>query len=256
MENILFKIAEIGKSGKKAALCIIVDTKGSSPRKAGSKMIVFDDKTIEGTIGGGSLEFKVMDDAQKVITDNKPQKFIYNLEEDLSMHCGGTAEVYIEPLLPNSNLYIFGAGHIGKALAKYASDFGFHIILIDHRKEITDGIDIHNTQLIREDYIIAAQKLEFSADDLIVIVTPKHAFDEEVLAVCAKKTFGYLGMIGSKTKIALARKRLMEEKVLTEQELDKVDMPIGIKFNAQTPEEIAISILAKLIDVRNTAKKK
>jgi len=255
VEDILFKIAEIRKSGKKAALCIIVETKGSSPRKAGSKMIVYEDKTIEGTIGGGSLEFKVMDDAQKVISVNKPQKFIYDLNEDLSMHCGGTTEVYIEPVVPNSNLYIFGAGHIGKALAKYASDFGFNVIIIDQRKEIMDGLDIHQTQLIREDYIAAAQKLEFSFNDFIVIVTPKHAFDEEVLAVCAKKTFGYLGMIGSKTKITLARKRFVEEKILTEQELNKVDMPIGIKFNAQTPEEIAISILAKLIDVRNTANK-
>jgi xanthine dehydrogenase accessory factor len=254
VEDILFKIAEIRKSGKKAALCIIIDTKGSSPRKAGSKMIVFEDKSIEGTIGGGSLEFKVMDDALKVISGNKPYKFIYDLDEDLSMHCGGTAEVYIEPVLLDSNLYIFGAGHIGKALAKYASDFGFHVIFIDNRKEITDGIDTYKTQFIQDDYIVAAQKLEFSENDFIVIVTPKHAFDEEVLAVCAKKTFGYLGMIGSKTKIALARKRFMEEKILTEQELNKVDMPIGIKFNAQTPEEIAISILAKLIDVRNTAK--
>jgi xanthine dehydrogenase accessory factor len=252
VEDILIKIAEIKKSGKKAAMCIIVETNGSSPRKAGSKMIVFDDKTIDGTIGGGSLEFRVIEDAMKVISGNQPQKLIYDLEEDLKMHCGGTAEVYIEPLLPNSNLYIFGAGHIGKALHKYASDFGFNIILIDHRKEITDGIDLNEAGLIFEEYITAAQKLNFSENDYIVIVTPKHAFDEEVLAICAKKTFRYLGMIGSKTKVALARKRFLDKNILTEKELEKVDMPIGIKFNAQTPEEIAISILAKLIDVRNS----
>jgi xanthine dehydrogenase accessory factor len=255
VENILFKIAEIKNTGKKAAFCIIVETKGSSPRKAGSKMLVFENGTIEGTIGGGSLEFKVIDDARKVMNQNHPEKFIYNLEEDLSMHCGGTAEVYIESIIPNSNLYIFGAGHIGKAIAKYALDFGFCTTLIDHRKEILEKIEIQGVHLIHNEFIKAAQILNFSPNDYIVIVTPKHAYDEEVLAICAKKTFSYLGMIGSKTKVALARKRLIEEKVFTYQELDKVDMPIGIKFNAQTPEEIAISILAKLIDVRNCINK-
>jgi xanthine dehydrogenase accessory factor len=254
VEDILFKIAEIKKAGKKAALCIIVETKGSSPRKAGSKMIVYDNKTIEGTIGGGSLEFRVIDDALKVISGKQPQKFVYHLEEDLSMHCGGAAEVFIEPIIPNLNLYIFGAGHIGKALAKYASEFGFNIILIDHRQDILSGISQHNAQLINDEFIQSAKTLNFSLDDYIVIVTPKHAFDEEVLAICAKKSFAYLGMIGSIRKVALSRKKLIEEKVLTEKELDKVDMPIGVKFNAQTPEEIAISILAKLIDVKNSAK--
>ncbi len=252
MEDILFRIAEIKKVGRKAALCIIIETKGSSPRKAGSKMLVLADSTIEGSVGGGSLEMKVISDARNVMAKNQPQKFTYDLEDDLSMHCGGTAEVYIEPIIPELNLYIFGAGHIGKVLAKFASGFGFRIILIDHREEITDKIDLPEVELIRDEYANAARKLEFNPNDYIVIVTPKHAYDEEVLAICAKKSFAYLGMIGSKTKVALARKRLLEEKILTEDEINKADMPIGIKFNAQTPEEIAISILAKLIDVKNS----
>lgn len=252
MENILSKIAEIKKSGKKAALCIIVETTGSSPRKAGSKMIVLEDGSGLGTIGGGSLELKVTEDALRVISQSHPQKFSYDLEDDLSMHCGGTAEVYIEPIVPALKLIIFGAGHIGKALIKYVSDFGFQITLIDHRKELLDSFESKGIQLVCEEYIKAAQKLQFDEDTYVVIVTPKHSFDEEVLALCAKQPFAYLGMIGSKTKVALARKRFLEEKRLTQQELDKVDMPIGIKFNAQTPEEIAISILAKLIDVKNS----
>jgi len=254
MENILSEIVEIKKSGKKAALCIIVDTKGSSPRKAGSKMIVLEDGTGIGTIGGGSLELKVIKDARKVMIQNQPQKFNYDLEDDLSMHCGGTTEVYIEPILPKLKLFIFGAGHIGKALIKYASDFGFSITLIDHRKELMEKFESLGIELICEEYISAIQKLNYDKDTYIVIVTPKHEFDEEVLAACAKLPYAYLGMIGSKTKVILARKRMLEEKRLTQKELDNVDIPIGINFNAQTPEEIAISILAKLIDVKNTAK--
>jgi xanthine dehydrogenase accessory factor len=254
VENILFKIAEISKSGRKAAFCIIVETQGSSPRKAGSKMIVFEDNSIEGTIGGGSLEHQVIKDALLVISGNQPKKIAYDLGEDLAMHCGGSAEVYIEPIIPCSNLYIFGAGHIGNVLSKYSGDFGFNVILIDNRKEMLDQIKNTCIQLIHEDFVKASRRIDFGVNDYIVIVTPKHSFDEEVLAVCAKKTFAYLGMIGSKTKVALARKRFIEENVLSESELNKVDMPIGIKFNAQTPEEIAISILAKLIDVRNSVK--
>ena len=215
-------------------------------------MIVYEDGTIEGSIGGGSLELKVAANAQIVIAQNQPQKFSYDLEDDLSMHCGGTAEVYIEPITPELSLYIFGAGHIGKALAKYAPDFGFSVIIIDHRNDLLQDKSFTGATIIQNDYNKAAEELDFDNNAYIVIVTPKHQFDEAVLALCAKKVFAYLGMIGSKTKVALARKRLLDEKILTEQELEKVDMPIGIKFNAETPEEIAISILVKLIDVKNS----
>ncbi len=108
MKDILQNINEIIKSGKKAALCIIVDTKGSGPRKAGSKMVVFEDGTIEGTIGGGSLEMQVIKDALKVIEGNRAQKFSYDLGDDLSMNCGGYAEVYIEPIItPTTTLYFW-----------------------------------------------------------------------------------------------------------------------------------------------------
>lgn len=217
-------------------------------------MIVYEDQTIEGTIGGGNLEHQVIKDALTVISSDQPKKIAYDLGEDLAMHCGGKAEVYIEPVIPKANLYIFGAGHIGSALAKYAKDFGFNITLVDPRNEILEKARIQEAKLMSDEFVKAAQNLNFTENDYIVIVTPKHAFDEEVLAICGKKTFAYLGMIGSKTKVALVRKRLTEENILTSAELDKVDMPIGIKFNAQTPEEIAVSILAKLIDIKNANK--
>ena len=253
MKDILLKINEVIKSGKKAALCIIIDTKGSSPRKTGSKMIVFEDGTQEGTIGGGSLELRVIENAIKTVKNSTPQKFSYDLGDDLSMNCGGSAEVYIEPILPQKQLYIFGAGHIGKALVKYASDFGFAVTLIDNREGIENDIDLNSMNLDSRTYTEAANEIKFNDQSFIVIVTPKHKYDEEILEICAKKQSAYIGMIGSKIKVAKAHKRIIEEKILTEKELEKVDMPIGIKFNAQTPEEIAISILAKMIDVKNSS---
>lgn len=252
MKDILSRIEEIKGSGKNAALCIIVKTTGSSPRKTGTKMIVFNDGSLEGTVGGGSLELKVIEDAKRAIDKKQPIKVDYQLEEDLSMNCGGYAEVYIEPILQNNQLVIFGAGHIGKALTKYAPDFGFNILLIDHRNDILNSDTYSGIDSINKDYLEALNEIEFGQNTFVVIVTPKHAYDEAILEKVAKFDCAYIGMIGSKTKIAKARKRILDDKLLTELELKKVDMPIGIKFNAQTPEEIAISILAKLIDVKNT----
>ncbi len=252
MQNILLDIKEIINSGKKAALCILIETKGSSPGKAGSKMIVFEEGSQEGTIGGGSLELKVIKDALNVITKGAPTKFSYELDYDLSMNCGGYTEVYIEPIMPELQLFIFGAGHIGKALTKLASDFGFAVTLIDHRQEQEEEFYQNKISFINKEYVGFAKEMKFNEQSYIVIVTPKHAYDEELLAICAKKHFAYLGMIGSKNKVAIARKRMVSENILSKEELDRVDMPIGIKFNAISPQEIAVSILAKMIDVKNT----
>ncbi len=252
MQNILSDIKEIVNTGKKAALCILVDTKGSTPGKTGAKMIVFEDGRQEGTVGGGSLEMAVIENAKKVIAKGLPEKFVYNLDEDLSMNCGGFAEVYIEPLIPPLKLYIFGAGHIGKALSEFAPDFGFSVTFFDNRNvDIPDDLNA-NKEYIGKDYFKSIDSVDFDNNTYIVIVTPKHSYDEEILSVCAKKPAAYIGMIGSKTKIAKARKRLLDNGILTAEELDKVDMPIGIKFNAITPKEIALSILAKMIDVKNS----
>ena len=215
-------------------------------------MIVFEDGTQDGTIGGGSLELRVIEDAIKTVKSLTPQKFSYDLGDDLSMNCGGSAEVYIEPILQQQQLYIFGAGHIGKALVKYTPDFGFAVTLIDNREGIENDIDLNSINLDSRTYTEAANEIKFNDQSFIVIVTPKHKYDEELLEICAKKPSAYIGMIGSKIKVAKAKKRIIEENILTEQEVEKVDMPIGIKFNAQTPEEIAISILAKMIDVKNS----
>ena len=251
MPKILSIYSKIKNSGKKAALCIIVDTKGSSPRKTGTKMIVYENGSQEGTIGGGSLELKVIEDAQKVMKQKTPQKISYELEDDLSMNCGGFAEVYIEPILPQNQLIIFGAGHIGKALARYAPDFGLQITLVDHRQDLLLSEGLKSLSIINKDYLEALEEVNIDNNTFIVIVTPKHAYDEAILEKVAKFDCAYIGMIGSKTKVAKARKRILEENILTKEQIDKVDMPIGIKFNAQTPEEIAISILAKMIDVKN-----
>ncbi len=251
MQRIYIKAEEIIRGQQPAALCIVIDTQGSTPRKQGAKMIVYSDGTIYGSIGGGSVELEVAQMAVKLISAGKPAKVSFNLNLDLGMHCGGTMEVYIEPLNPQKKLFIFGAGHIGKSLAGFARELDFSVTLFDPREGIFNDEAFAGFKVNSKDYFHAIDEAVFDDDTYIVIVTPKHIYDEDILAAVARKPHAYLGMIGSTRKVDLLKKRFLEEDLLTREELDQTDMPIGIKLKAETPQEIAISILAKMIDVRN-----
>ncbi len=253
MQQIFAKTEEIIQSQQPAALCIVIETHGSTPRKQGAKMIVYADGSIFGSIGGGTVENEVAQMAKKLIPEGKPAKVTFNLDIDLGMHCGGSMEVYIEPLNPLQKLFIFGAGHIGKSLAGFARDLDFSVTLFDPREEIFTDKAFTGFNCINKDYFQAIGEAVFDDNTFVVIVTPKHVYDEEIVALVARKPHAYLGMIGSIRKVELLKKRFLEEHLLSPEELEKIDMPIGIKFNVQTPQEIAISILAKLIDIRNSS---
>jgi len=252
MKDILIEAAELIKLNKSAAMCTVVETDGSSPRKSGSRMLVLPDQKIIGTIGGGSVEYESMKKALEVIKTGCPTLFKYNLKDDLSMECGGDMQVYIEPLSRKPELYIFGAGHVGKALSYAAENLGFQITLIDERSGIFESFDRPSLNLYNEDFTDFINRTEFNENSYIVIMTHEHKYDFDVLSKVCKKPHLYLGMIGSKNKVRTARKDLIAQNILSEEEIEKIDMPIGMSMNCETPEEIAVSILAKLIDVKNT----
>ena len=251
MNDILTKIKETINDPRSSALCIVTCSNGSVPGKVGAKMIVYSDGSIDGTVGGGGVEKRVIADALDIIKAQTPLLKEYNLQKDLGMTCGGIVSVYIEPLSKPSRLYIFGAGHIGKILARYAPEMNFETYLIDWRTELFENPEhIRYNQIIKP-YLEAVNEISFGTETYIVIVTPNHDMDEDILAAVGKKDVAYLGLIGSKRKIETLTKLFLKENILTKEELDRVNMPIGIKFNAVTPAEIAVSILAKLIDVKN-----
>ena len=253
MTDIFSKIAAIRKENKLAALCIVTHTEGSTPRKAGSKMIVYENREITGSVGGGKFELQVIEEALTAIRKNAVKKRTYDLGIDSDSECGGVVEVYIEPIASEYKLIIFGYGHVGRAVAKVARNFGFRITVVDirERKGIEEKED--EFDIIRKDYAEVMKELPFDQHTFIIVATSEHAFDEEVTAMCAKKPHAYLGMIGSVKKVDKARRYFLANN-LSEAEINSIDMPIGIKFNAQTPDEIAISIIAKLIDVKNSFK--
>jgi len=253
--DIYSEIAKLKKENRASALCIVIETKGSTPRKTGSKMIVTGDKQVIGTIGGGALEYEVTEKAIQLMATGQPGLFHFELKDDLHMECGGQTTVYIEPQIPDNRLVIFGGGHVGKAVARLSAGLGFRVTVIDDRREITESIHDPAIEIITESYETAIDNVVFDENTYIVVVTPKHAFDEIVTAKCAKKPFAYLGMIGSKRKVKVAREKFKNDWELTEEQIEAIDMPIGIPFEAETPEEIAVSILAKIIDVKNKRRK-
>lgn len=256
MQNIFSQIFDIQKEGTPAVLCIVTFTQGSTPRKAGSKMIVYADGHISGTVGGGSVEAQAIEDAKKILEEGMPNKKTYQLEEDLSMRCGGNMEIYFEPIGIMPKLFIFGAGHIGKAVARYACEVGFNVKVFDNRPGIFNEWNANTIQCIEGDYEQSIAHAAIDVNTYIVIVTHMHLWDEKILGSVAAKHTAYTGMIGSRRKVKETTTNLLNAGILTQEQINRVDMPIGIPIAAETPEEIAVSIVAKLIDVKNTLNKK
>lgn len=234
--------------GEPLAVLTISDVKGSSPRAIGAKMIVSSQGRIWGTIGGGKLEELAIVDALNILKGNLTYKFQYPLSEKAGQCCGGSVEILIEPLNTSPQLYIFGAGHIGTALANTMINTVFDIHVIDERSEwcLSPAIH-HNVQ--RE----AISPLEFiktqpwsNQRSWCVVMTHDHALDQALIQNLAKLNLRYLGLIGSQTKWRRFRNRLFKES-LSDDQLNSVHCPIGIDIGGETPQEIAISVSAELI---------
>ncbi len=253
MRDIAEKISEAQRKNLDTALCVIIRTKGSTPRETGAKMLVYADGSIFGTIGGGELEKEVIKNALDVLGKKEPSVFKHDLLHQHNMCCGGSVEIYIEPIMKKNKLYIFGAGHTGHALATYAVHFDFEIIIIDDRKEYLDEIKLEQVNKLNMHYGQALPMLPFDENTFITIMTYSHPYDRDILAYCLKKPNAYLGMIGSQRKVEMTKKMFEEGMIASKDELDAVDMPMGIEIGAKDPSEIAISILSKLIAVKNKA---
>jgi xanthine dehydrogenase accessory factor len=246
--------ARLSTEGREAAVVTVIVASGSTPREEGTKMLVRADGSIMGTIGGGSIEKQVIQDALAVIRSGKPIKLAYRLQagEELGMICGGDIEVFVEPILVIPHLYIFGGGHIALPLVKMAHIVGFKITIIDDRPEFANhGRFPEAEQTIVSDMTAAFEQLTVDHSSSIVIITHGHKCDEAALAGALKTPARYIGMIGSKEKNRAVFSRLLA-KGYTQEDLDRVHAPIGLRIMAQTPEEIAVSIIAELVQVRRS----
>jgi xanthine dehydrogenase accessory factor len=249
MRSIYEHILKLEQNKEQGALVLIVASHGSTPRKAGSKMIVKPDGSIIGTVGGGALEKKLIEEALEVIRAGEGRFVHHSLLYELGMCCGGQVDAYIEPLNPMKTFIIFGAGHVGATLAKIAKMQGFHIVVVDERPEFANEEHIPEANVIlNEHHRQAYTKLKFDVNTYVVIVTHEHRYDKEILEYVVSQPAAYIGMIGSRRKV-LRTVAMLKEKGVDEELLKRAHMPIGLNIGAETPEEIAVSIMAEIIAV-------
>lgn len=250
------EIVKMRRAGQRAALATIVHTNGSIPSYESSRMLVREDGSIAGTIGGGCVEAEVWAAAKEVMQNESPRKMVFNLNNeakyDNGLICGGTLEVFVEPILPQPIAYLFGGGHVSMAVAKVASAAGFGIAVVDDRETFANVERFPMAHEIFTSYEDAFEKLHPNPSSYLIIVTRGHKEDMRVLAWAVRTEARYVGMIGSKRKVLSVYKAL-ENDGFKPEEFERVYAPMGLEIGSLSPEEIAISIVAELIAVRRNA---
>jgi len=258
--DIYEEIVRLREQGRRGAVATIVNVRGSIPSFETAKMLVRDDGSIVGTIGGGCVEAEVWQAARQVMESEKPRTLTFNLNQnpklDTGLVCGGTLDIFIEPVLPAACLYIFGAGHVAFHLYQVASNAGFEVMVVDDRENYANRERFpHAKEVIAEDYEQAMARLSPADNSYIVIVTRGHRDDMRVLRWAVQTRAPYVGMIGSKRKTITIFRELVKEGI-SEQSFERVHAPVGLDIGAITPEEIAVAITAELIAARRRVERR
>jgi len=248
------EIVELRSKGMRAALATIIARKGATPRKEAAKMLIYEDGRQLGSVGGGSAEAEVRNEAVSIMESGRPKLLSFDLAnvdpEESALVCGGFMEVYVEPVLPDPTLFIFGAGHVSRAVAEAAKPAGFRTAIVDDRARYANperfpGADAFFVGPWEE----ALARLPVSDSSYLFIATREHQFDLLCLRFALQSPARYVGMLGSMKKMRLLFETLQKEG-LDPARFKKVFVPAGLDIGSETPEEIAVSIVAELIAVR------
>jgi xanthine dehydrogenase accessory factor len=251
------ELVRLRRTGQKCALATIVQVRGSIPSYESAKLLVREDGSMIGTIGGGCVEGEVWNVAREVIASEKPRHLTFNLGQDAAydngLICGGQLDVFVEPVLPVPHAFIFGAGHISKSLSKAATLAGFATVVVDNRDTFAnrdrfpEASEIHAAE-----YEEVFPKLAINETSYVVIVTRGHRDDMRVLKLAIATPARYIAMIGSKRKV-LNVVRELEKEGLDRSAFERIHAPMGLDIGAISPEEIAIAVAAEMIAVRRKA---
>lgn len=248
--KILDEILPLYEGKKPFVLAIVTGTKGSVPGHIGAKMVVKEDGKTSGTIGGGKVEKLVIEESLNILKrEGKPKALSFLLNEDNGYMCGGEMLIYLEAFGITKHIVIFGAGHVGKALAYLGHFTGLTTIVVDDRPEFANKEQLpFADKIVLEDYIKSFDKLTFNDNSFIVITTRDHEKDYIVTKKSLDTEAKYIGLIGSSSK----KKRIfnmLKQDGFTEEKIQRIHCPIGISIKSETPEEIAVSIIAEIIDI-------
>ncbi len=245
---------DLEKDNGSAALCTVVKSEGSTPRHVGSKMLVYPDGAFIGTVGGGDLEHRVLDEAWMALGDGKPRYLHYSMTDPSRGDpgvCGGQVEVFVEPILPAPTLVVIGAGHVGKAVVHLAKWLGFRVVVCDDRAEFCNP---ESTPGADEYYPIEmgalTEKFKVTKQTYLVVTSRGSGVDAVGLPSLLEAESAYIGVIGSRRRWMTTVKAL-KAKGVSEDLINKVHSPMGLELQAETPEEIAISIMAEVLMVRD-----
>lgn len=234
----------------------VIRAQGSTPQRAGAKMLVFADGRTIGTIGGGCYENDAVGKARLALSDGRSHVLHYELNDDFAQEngliCGGRMDVHVDPLLPAPHLYIVGAGHVGYHLGRIAADAGFHLHVVDDRLKFANADRFPAAEVIVEPIPHWLHRADLPPASFVVVLTRGHQHDLEAMRALAARDLRYLGLIGSRAKVARIYDLLISEGIPL-QSLERVHAPVGLDIGAITPAEIAVSILAELIAVRRGA---
>jgi xanthine dehydrogenase accessory factor len=255
--DVFEEIVRLRRIGQKSALATIVDVRGSIPSFKSAKLLVREDGSMVGTIGGGCVEAEVWNAAREVIDTEKARHLSFSLGQDAAydngLICGGQLDIFIEPVLPIPSAYIFGAGHISKSLSKIASMAGFRTVVIDNREAFANRERFPEAdEVLAAEYEEVFPKLEINESSYVVIVTRGHRDDMRVLRWAIEQPARYIGMIGSKRKTLSVIKEFEKEGVAREK-FERIHSPMGLEIGAITPEEIAVSVVSEMINLRRNA---
>jgi xanthine dehydrogenase accessory factor len=253
MISIFEALSDLEKKGKSGALCTIIETSGSTPRHEGSKMLVYPDGKFLGTVGGGEIESRVIQEALESLKDSKTRLLHYEMIDPKAGDpgvCGGQVNIFVEPILAKPLMLIIGGGHVGKAVAHLAKWSGFRVAVSDDRAELCnseanpDADEFYPCQMAD-----LPQQVEINPSTYIVLTTRGVAVDIPGLPPLLETDARYIGLIGSKRRWLTTQKQLISSGI-PEETINRIHSPIGLDLKAETPEEIAISIMAEVIMVR------
>ena len=251
------ELVRLRRSGQKAALATIVAARGSIPAYEGAKLLVREDGSMLGTVGGGCVEAEVWNAARQVLENGKPRTLTFNLAgdalDDSGLICGGQLDVLVEPVMPLQVAYLFGGGHVSLALSKVASVAGFSVIVVDNREQFANRERFPEAdQVYAEEFEEVFPRLPVNGSSYIIICTRGHKDDMRVLRWAVTTPARYVGMIGSKRK-AIEILQELEKEGLPREQLERVHSPMGLEIGAVTPEEIAVSVVAEMVAIRRGA---
>lgn len=252
--DIYIALSKLKENNQSASLCTVTKSEGSTPRHVGSKMLVYEDGKFIGTVGGGELESRVIKAALQTLEDGKSQTLFYTMADPSRGDpgvCGGQVEVFVEPIFPAPTLVVIGAGHVGKAVVHLAKWLEFRVVVSDDREEFCNPESVPNAD---EYYPVPmaelAKSMKITKQTYLVITSRGSGVDVSGLPTLLKSEAKYIGVIGSKRRWSVTAKALKEQGI-QEELINKVHSPMGIELQAETPEEIAVSIMAEVLMVRD-----